>query len=81
MINYQCFERSAMSGYSEQSETTRIYFVKLRDFITENQHLIYQVIENKDNLHKYFNFFYFNETIYFFAVDDRNNNMFTPLKI
>ncbi len=35
MINYQCFERLAMSGNSEQSKTIRMYFVKLREFITE----------------------------------------------
>jgi len=72
MINYQCFERLAMSGDSEQSETIRMYFVKLREFITENQHLIYQAMENKEDLRKYSKY----ETIYFFAVDDRKNNIF-----
>jgi hypothetical protein len=72
MINYQCFERLAMSGDSEQSETIRMYFVKLREFITENQHLIYQAMENKEDLRLYSKF----ETIYFFAIDDRNNDIF-----
>ncbi len=47
MLNYQCFEKLAMSGDSEESETIRMYFVKLREFLTENQHLIYQAISNK----------------------------------
>ena len=50
MINYQCFERLAMTGDSDESETIRMYFVKLREFITENQHLIFQALENKDDL-------------------------------
>ena len=67
MINYQCFEKLAMSGDSANSETIRMYFIKLREFITENQHLIYQAIENKTELEKYSGF----ESIYFFAVDNR----------
>lgn len=47
MLNYQCFEKLAMSGDSEESETIRMYFVKLREFITENQHVIYQAITKK----------------------------------
>jgi len=72
MINYQCFERLAMSGDSDQSETIRMYFVKIREFITENQHLIYQAMENKEDLRLYSKF----ETIYFFAIDDRKDNIF-----
>jgi hypothetical protein len=72
MINYQCFERLAMGGDSEQSESIRMYFVKLREFITENQKLIYQSMENYDDLKKYSGF----ETIYFFAVDERKQNIF-----
>lgn len=67
MLNYQCFEKLAMSGDSKNSEIIRMYFVKLREFITENQHLIYQAIENKNELGKYEGF----ESIYFFAVDNR----------
>ena len=70
MLNYQCFEKLAMSGDSANSETVRMYFVKLREFITENQHLIYQAVENKKELNKYAGY----ESIYFFAVDDRNMN-------
>jgi hypothetical protein len=33
-----------------------MYFVKLREFITENQHLIYQALENKDDLRQYSSF-------------------------
>ena len=72
MINYQCFERLAMGGDSQQSESVRMYFIKLREFITENQKLIYQSMENYEDLKKYSNF----ETIYFFAVDERKQNIF-----
>ena len=51
MLNYACFEKLAMSGDSKNSETIRMYFTKLREFITNNQHLIYQAIENKQLLH------------------------------
>ena len=47
MVNYQCFEKLAMCSDSKESETIRMYFIKLREFITNNQHLIYQAIENK----------------------------------
>ena len=68
MINYQCFERIAMSGDSDNSEIIRIYFTKLREFITENQHLIFQALENKDDLKLYSKF---ETTIYFFAVEKK----------
>lgn len=67
MLNYQCFERLAMNGDSPKCESIRMYFVKLREFITDNQHLIYQAIENKKGLDKYSGY----DSIYFFAVDDR----------
>ena len=69
MLNYACFEKLAMSGDSKKSETIRMYFTKLREFITNNQYLIYQAIENKQLLKEYNNF----NTIYFFAVDERKN--------
>ena len=72
MINYQCFERLAMGGDTQKSETVRNYFVKLREFLTENQRLIYQTMTNYDELKKYSGY----ETIYFFAVDDRKNDIF-----
>lgn len=72
MINYACFERLAMSGQTEQSETIRMYFVKLREFLTENQNVIYQAMENKEDLKKYSGF----ESIYFFAVNDRRHDNF-----
>ena len=53
MINYQCFEKIAMSGETQQSETVRLYFIKLREFLVENQKMIFQAIENKDELNKY----------------------------
>jgi phage anti-repressor protein len=70
MLNYQCFEKLAMSGDSANSETVRMYFIKLREFISTNQHLIFQAIENKNELKKYEGF----ETIYFFAVDNKKMN-------
>ena len=63
-------KRLAMSGDSANSETVRLYFIKLREFLTENQHLIFQAIENKQDLNKYVGF----ESIYFFAVDNRKMN-------
>jgi len=71
MLNYPCFEKLAMSGDSEKSETIRMYFIKLREFMTNNQHVIHQAIDNK-NLKDYNKF----ETIYFFAVDERKQNIF-----
>ena len=71
-INYPAFEKLAMSGDSEKSEEVREYFVKLREFLTENQRAIYQTMENKEELKKYNKF----ETIYFFAVDDRYPDIF-----
>jgi len=70
MLNYQCFERLAMSGDSPKSETIRMYFVKLREFVTDNQQLIYQAIENKIELDKYSGY----DSIYFFAVDEKKMN-------
>lgn len=72
MLNYQCFERLAMSGDSDASETIREYFVKLREFIVENQHTIYQSMEKKEDLKKYSTF----ESIYFIAVDERKKDLF-----
>ena len=53
MLNYQCFEKLAMSGDSAKSESVRMYFIKLREFLVENQHLIYQTLDNKINLDRY----------------------------
>jgi phage anti-repressor protein len=46
LINYQCFEKIAMSGDTQESESVRMYFIKLREFIVENQKMIFQAIEN-----------------------------------
>jgi hypothetical protein len=61
-----------MSGDSLKSELVRQYFSKLRDFMYEHQELIYQAITNKDDLNKYIGY----ESIYFFAVDNRKQNIF-----
>jgi phage anti-repressor protein len=71
MINYQCFEKLAMSGDSPKSETIRMYFIKIREFLVENQELIYQAMENKVNLNKYRGY----DSIYFFAVDERKKDL------
>ncbi len=72
LLNYQCFEKLAMNSETSQAEIVRLYFVKLREFIVENQHLIYQAIENKQDLSIYRGY----ESIYFFAVDNRKQNIF-----
>jgi hypothetical protein len=61
-----------MSGETQQSEIVRLYFIKLREFIVENQKMIFQAIENKDDLNKYRGY----ESIYFFAADERKPNIF-----
>lgn len=71
MVNYKCFENLAMTGETEESNTVREYFIKLREFIRDNQHLIYQAIENKKRLHKYRGF----DSIYFFAAK-KNSKIF-----
>ena len=73
MLNYQCFEKLAMSGDSSKSEAIREYFVKIREFLVENQKLIYQAMETKkEDLSKYSSF----ESIYFFAIDDKHRDFF-----
>lgn len=49
-LNYACFERLAMEGYTEQGDTIRLYFSKLREFIFDNADMIYQSLENNQNL-------------------------------
>ncbi len=72
MLNYQCFEKLAMSGETQQAEIVRIYFIKLREFLVENQKMIFQAIENKNDLHIYRGY----DSIYFFAIDTRKPNIF-----
>jgi len=72
MLNYQCFERLAMSGDSKKSESVRMYFIKLREFMTDHQKTIYQALTNKDDLKKYRGL----GCVYFFAVDERHDNIF-----
>lgn len=72
MINYPCFERLAMSGDSAKSEAVRLYFVKIREFLTEHQKIIYTALENRnENLKKYVGF----SCIYFFVIDERKPNL------
>jgi hypothetical protein len=72
MLNYPAFERLAMTGDTEKAEIVRLYFVKLRQFIVENQKLIYQAMENNNDLKLYSNY----ETIYFFAINEKNQDIF-----
>ena len=69
MLNYQCFERIAMSSDSQKSDVVRSYFIKLREFLFSNQKLIGQALDKYADLRKYRRF----ESIYFFAIDDRKN--------
>lgn len=71
-LNYQCFEKIAMSGDSYQSEEVRMYFVKLREFMFEHQELINQAIENNTKLNKFNGF----ESIYFFVIDKQHQDIF-----
>lgn len=66
-LNYKCFERLSMLSDSKKSEDVREYFSKLREFISEHSNIIYQAMENKEDLKKYNNL----DTIYFFAADER----------
>lgn len=72
MLNYQCFERLAMNGDSKESDVIRSYFIKLRKFLTEYQHIFYQSLTNRDELRKFKGF----ESIYFFASDHNKSNIF-----
>ena len=72
MCNYACFEKLAMSGDSEKSEEIRMYFIKIRQFLVENQKLIYQAMEKKKDLSKFNGF----ESIYFFVIDERKPDIF-----
>ena len=71
MLNYACFERLAMSGDSDQSEVVRMYFTKLREFITDNQRVIYQAMNKKNDLKIYNKM----DTIYFFVIDERKQDI------
>jgi phage anti-repressor protein len=72
MCNYSCFEKIAMAGDSEESEAVRIYFVKIREFLVENQKTILQAMENRTKLNKYTGF----EGIYFFVIDKERPDIF-----
>jgi phage anti-repressor protein len=72
LLNYRGFERLAMNSDSKKSDEIRSYFIKIREFIFENQDIIYQSMTNYDELKKYRNL----ETIYFFAVDKNYNDIF-----
>lgn len=66
LLSYPCFERICMNGDNEKSEVVRLYFSKLREFLTDKAKLVKQALDNKtEQLKKYSSF----ETIYFFAAD------------
>ena len=69
-LNYQCFERLAMSSESEKSEEVRSYFIKLREFVVDNQNAINQSMQNVNGLKKFNHF----ETMYFFIANDKVDN-------
>lgn len=66
LLSYNCFERICMNGDSLKCEVVRLYFSKLRQFLTDNADLVKQALDNKNELLKKFKNF---ETIYFFAAD------------
>lgn len=70
-LNYPCFEKIAMESRGPRSESIRLYFIKLRQFIVENQNTIYQAIHNRDNLHQYIRM----ESIYFIVIDKRRSSL------
>ena len=41
VANYQCFERLVISRNSEESEVARLYLMKSREFMTDNQQTIF----------------------------------------
>ena len=41
MLNYACFEKLVMNGDSDKSKSIRMYFIKIKEFLFENQHVIY----------------------------------------
>lgn len=71
-LNYTCFERIVMGSDTIEAEVARLYFMKLREFLVENQHVIFQAMQNKQELKKYEGY----ESIYFFAIDPKNQDIF-----
>ena len=68
-LNYQAFERMAMSGSSLQSEIVRNYFVKLREVLTEHQNIIFNALEDKTDMNKLIGI----NVLYIFVVDNKKN--------
>ena len=50
MLNYNYFERIVMYSNSKKSESIIMYFVKIRQFLTKNQNIIYLSMTNYDKL-------------------------------
>ena len=65
-------ERIAMMGSTVESERVRSYFIELRQFLTDNQHVVFQAMEEKENLRKARK----KEVVYFFVIDDRHPDIF-----
>lgn len=68
-INYQCFERLAMNGNTEESDAIRSYFIKLREFLMDNQKIIYQSIDENIRNRKECG----GDCVHFFASNDKTN--------
>ena len=64
LLSYSTFERLCMMGDTERAETVRLYFSKLRQFLTEKAALVPQALDNKTEALKIYEGF---ETIYLFA--------------
>ena len=68
VLNFACLERLAMSGdteEAEEAEEVRTYFIKLREFLTDNRHLISQSLFQYKELQEVED----EEVIYFFVAD------------
>lgn len=71
-LNYECFEKICMMSDTERADSVRMYFAKLRRFISDYSDLIYNAVEDKEELRKISK----KETIYFFAADERFDDIY-----
>ena len=51
-LSYSCFERLAMNGDTEKAETVRLYFSKIRQFLTNHADVIKQALDNQEHILK-----------------------------
>ena len=63
-LSYSCFERLAMNGDTEKAVIVRLYFSKLRQFLTNYADVIKQALDNQEHVLKALNK---SHAIYFFC--------------